>query len=331
MGKASRTKVPDRRARIAAQREAARRAEQRKRIYIAGGSILAVVIVVIAFVLVKANSSSGTAAPASNGPTGTALAKLTKEVTGVSPSVFAKVGGGSITTSPYFIPGSEIATAATSIGDYTAYADGTLLTSDGKPEVLYIGAEYCPFCGAERWVMIMALSRFGTFSGLKTIHSSSTDAYPNTPTWTFYGSTFTSKYISFVPVEETTNEREGNSSNTSVAYVTLQTPTTAEQNLQTEYDPGDPSEDVGSSIPFIDVGNKYVEVGNQPSYGPQDLQGKNWDEVAAALSQPTSTIAKAADGSANYLTAMICSITKNQPSTACTPTVRALEAKLPTS
>ncbi len=328
MGKASRTKEPDRRARIAAQRQAARRAEQRKRIYLAGGSILAVIIVVVAFVLIKSNSSSGTAKPASNGPTGSALASLTKEVTGVPSSVLDKVGGGAVNTT-YFIPGSEISTAASQIGSYTAYISAAPLTSDGKPEVLYIGAEYCPYCGAERWVMIMALSRFGTFSGLKTIHSSSTDAYANTPTWTFYGSTYTSKYISFVPVEETTNERQGNSSNEDVPYVTLQTPTSAEASLETTYDPGDPAEDLGSSIPFIDIGNKYVEVGNQPPYGPQDLQGKNWDQVAAALSQPTSTIAKDADGSANYLTAMICKLTNNQPSTACTPTVQDLEADLP--
>jgi len=51
MGKASRTKQDsDRRARIAAQREAQRRAEQRKRIYLAGGSILVVAIVVVALV-----------------------------------------------------------------------------------------------------------------------------------------------------------------------------------------------------------------------------------------------------------------------------------------
>ena len=49
---------------------------------------------------------------------------------------------------------------------------GTPLTANGKPEMLYMGAEYCPYCAAERWSMIVALSRFGTFSGLSTVHSS---------------------------------------------------------------------------------------------------------------------------------------------------------------
>jgi len=325
MGKASRTKqAPDRRARIAAQREAARRAEQRKRIYIAGGSILAVIIVVVAFVLIKTNSKSGTAAPVSNGPTGTALTSLTKEVTGVPQSVLDQVGGGSINKS-VFIPASEIPAASASNAAYFSTVNGSPLTSGGKPEILYVGAEYCPFCGAQRWPMIVALSRFGTFSGLSTIHSSSTDYDPNTPSWTFYGSKYTSNYISFVSVEETTNERQGNSTNTSTPYVTLQTPTNAQEALINQYDPYNPSTQTGGAIPFIDIGNKYVEVGNLTPYSPDMLKGKNWTEVAAALTQPTSAIGQGADGSANYMTAAICKLTNNQPATACTPAIQALE------
>jgi flagellar basal body rod protein FlgC len=325
MGKASRTKAaPDRRARVAAQREAARRAEQRKRIYLAGGSILAVVIVVVAFVLIKANSNGGKAAGASNGPTGAALTSLTTNVVSVPQTVLDKVGNGGINKS-IFIPNSKVPTASVQGGGYFASVKGNALTAGGKPEVLYIGAEYCPFCAAERWSMILALSRFGTFSNLTTVHSSSTDTYPNTPTWTFYGSSYTSKYVTFTPVETTTNERQGNSANTSTPYVTLQNPTSAENTLMTQYDPGNPSAGQGGAIPFIDIGNKYVEVGNMPPFGPQLLQGKTWAQIATAMSQPTSAIAKGADGSANYLTAGICALTNNQPSTACTPAIQALE------
>jgi hypothetical protein len=326
MGKASRTKQdPDRRARIAAQREAARRAERRKRIYIAGGSILAVIVVVVAFVLVKLNNNGGKAGSSTEGPTGAALTSLTNEVTGVPQSVLDKVGGGSISSSA-FIPSSKIASASANNQAYFSDVNGSTLTSGGKPEVLYVGAEYCPFCGAQRWPMIVALSRFGTFTGLKTIHSSSTDYDPNTPTWTFYGSTYTSKYINFTSVEETTNERQGNSSSTSVPYVTLQTPTSAEEALLTKWDPGSGSG--GGAIPFIDIGNKYVEVGNLPPYGPDMLKGKTWAQVGAAMTQPTSAIAQGADGSANYMTAGICKLTNNQPSTACTPAIQALETKI---
>jgi thiol-disulfide isomerase/thioredoxin len=315
MGKASRTKqAPDRRSRIAAQREAARRAEQRKRIYIAGGSILAVVIVVLAFVIIKANSNSS--GSGSNGPTGTALTTLTGQVTGVPVTTQDKVGAGSI-TSTNFIPGSEVSTVSASGSSYFATVNGSPLTSGGKPEVLYVGAEYCPFCAAQRWAIIVSLSRFGTFSGLTTIHSSSTDIDPNTPTFTFYGAKYTSKYIAFTPVEETT-----------VTETPLQNPTSAQQALVAKYDPGTSS---GSPIPFIDVGNKYVEVGNLNAYGPTVLAGKSWSQVAAALSQPSSTIAKGILGSANYMTAGICTLTNNQPASACTPAIKALEGDFASS
>jgi thiol-disulfide isomerase/thioredoxin len=321
MGKASRTKQDgDRRARIAAQREAERRSAQRKRIYLAGGSILVVAIVVIALVLVKLNGGGGTAAAASNGPTGAALSTVTKQVEDVPTSVTDAVAGGGINTS-LFVP-TETSTQVSSASQTGSYFgtvnSSTPLTSGGKPEVLYMGAEYCPYCAAQRWAMINALSRFGTFTGLTTTHSSSTDADPNTPTWTFYKSTYKSNYINFTPVEETTNERQGNSSSTSVPYVTLQTPTSAEQAIGQTYDPQ-------GYIPFIDLGNKYVQVGNLAPLSPTMLDGQTWAQVAAAMNNPSSAIGKAEIGNANYMTAGICKMTNNLPATACTPTIQKLE------
>jgi thiol-disulfide isomerase/thioredoxin len=321
MGKASRTKQDgDRRARIAAQREAERRSAQRKRIYLAGGSILVVAIVVVALVLVKLNGGGGTAAAASNGPTGAALSTVTKQVEDVPTSVTDAVAGGGINTS-LFVP-TETSTQVSSASQTGSYFgtvnSSTPLTSGGKPEVLYMGAEYCPYCAAQRWAMINALSRFGTFTGLTTTHSSSTDADPNTPTWTFYKSTYKSNYINFTPVEETTNERQGNSSSTSVPYVTLQTPTSAEQAIGQTYDPQ-------GYIPFIDLGNKYVQVGNLSPLTPTMLDGQSWAQVAAAMNNPSSAIGKAEIGNANYMTAGICKLTNNLPATACTPTIQKLE------
>jgi len=324
MGKASRTKQDsDRRARIAAQREAQRRAEQRKRIYLAGGSILVVAIVVIALVLVKLNSGGGTAAASSNGPTGTALTALTKQVTGVPSSVTDQVADGGVNKSLFVSTpnATAVSSASSQLGSYFATVSGSPLTSGGKPEVLYIGAEYCPFCAAQRWSMVNALSRFGTFTGLTTTHSSSTDSDPNTPTWTFYKSTYKSDYITFTSVEETSNERQGNSSSTSVPYVTLQTPTSAQQALGQAYDPG-------GSIPFIDLGNKYVQVGNLAPLDPAHFAGKTWAQVGTAMNDPSSALGKAIIGNANYMTAGICKLTNNQPASACTPTIQKLEANL---
>jgi len=313
MGKASRTKADvDRRARIAAQREAQRRAQQRKRIYLAGGSILVVAIVVIAFVLVKLNSGTATA---SNGPTGTALTTLTKQVTTVPTSVTDKVAGGGVNKG-VFVSAETAAnvTSASQQGSYFGTVNGTALTSGGKPEVLFLGGEYCPFCAAERWAMVSALSRFGTFTGLTTTHSSSTDSDPNTPSFTFAKSKYTSNYINFTSVEEYTNTPDG-----SGGYKTLQTPTADQAKAQQTYDPQ-------LAIPFLDLGGKYVEVGNLSPLDPSQLAGKSWSQVAAAMSDPTSALGKAEVGNANYLTAAICKLTNNLPATACTPAIQKLQA-----
>jgi hypothetical protein len=310
MGKASKAKRDgsSRQQRIAAQRAAARRTEIRNRILIASGSVVVVIAIVLAFVLVKVNSggssSSGSSA-AGNGPTGTALATVVKDTTTVPASTLNSVAGGTASAFPKTISG------------------GSALTSNGKPEVLYMGAEYCPFCAAERWPMVVALSRFGTFTNLGTTHSSSSDEFPNTATWTFYKSSYTSKYLTFSSVEMETNKLASGGQ----SYTTLQTPTKAQNALLSKYDapPYVSSEDEGS-IPFVDFGNKYLISG--ASYSPQVLQGKTWSQIATALKDPSSAIAKAVDGTANYITASICQLTGNQPASACTPAVKALEKKL---
>jgi hypothetical protein len=150
------------------------------------------------------------------------------------------------------------------------------------------------------------------------VHSSSTDVFANTPTFTFHGSSYTSKYLSFTPVETLTNIPDKSSA---AGYTALQSPTSAQQTLMNTYD-------TQGSIPFVDIGNKYVQVGNPTGFGPQVLSGKSWSQIAAALKQPSSPIAKGVDGAANYITAAICKLTNNQPASACTPMVKQLEAKL---
>ncbi len=310
MGKASRTKVDSsRREKIAAQRAAARRAEQRRRILIASGSVVVVLAIVVAFIVIKLNSSPATD-NSPNGPTGAALASVVTNVTSVPASALDSVGdgGGAVTAKPLTI-------------------NGPALTANGKPEVLYIGAEYCPYCAAERWAMIVALSRFGTFSGLATIHSAAADGagnaepYPNTPTWTFANAKYTSPYLTFSTVEQYTNVPDSSNG----FYTTLQTMTKAQQALITKYD-APPYVSTAGSIPFVDFGNKYLVAG--ASYSPQVLAGLSWATIGADLSNPNSAVAKAVDGTANYITAAICKLTGNQPASACTATVKSLESQI---
>jgi len=308
MGKASRTKVEaTRREKIAAQRAAERRAEQRRRLLLASGAVVVVLAIVLTFVIVKLNSkpSASSAQGLSNGPTGSALTAVVNKVTSVPASTLDAVGSGSgVTGKPTTI-------------------SGTTLMENGKPEMYYMGAEYCPYCAAERWAMIVALSRFGTFTGLATVHSAvangagTAEPDPNTPTWTFVHSTYSSPYLAFTPDEIQTNIPDPSTG----TYTTLQAPTAAQQALVNKYDGS------GGAIPFIDFGNHYMISG--VSYNPGVLAGLSWSTIATDLSNPNSAVAKAVDGTANYITAAICKgLTNNQPASACTATVQSLESQI---
>jgi hypothetical protein len=299
MGKASRIKQQSAREKIAAQREAARKAERRNRMLITGGSTLVVLVIVLVFVLVKVLHSSSPSSGTSS-TTGTLLpASVASQVTGVPATTLDTVGKGAV---PSFLR-SQPAFAAGS---------GAALTSGGKPQMLYIGAEFCPYCAAMRWSMAVALSRFGTLTPLHGIHSSPTDTDPNTATLTFYKTGYTSKYLNFVPVE-----------NQTISHALLQNPTTAQNAIWAKYEPNASTR----GYPFIDFGNKLVMKG--PIYDAATLAGQSWSQIAAALKNPASPVAQSVDGAANYITGAICRMTNNQPANVCTsPAVTAVQSGL---
>ncbi len=80
------------------------------------------------------------------------------------------------------------------------------------------------------------------------------------------------------------------------------------------------------AIPFIDFGNKWMIVG--ATYSPAVLQGLTWAQIAADLRVPSSPVAQGVLGTANVITAAICSTTGNQPAAVCTPAIRGLERQL---
>lgn len=293
--------TPNRRAAIAAQRAASRRARTRNRLLLAGGAIVAVVVVIVVLVVVPGHGSPGSSGgPAV--PTGAALSRLVGQVTSVPVTTSDAVGTGQASSPPARITGAP-------------------LTAGGKPEVLYMGAEYCPYCAAQRWALIVALSGFGTFSGLAATHSAAKDGaghaepYPNTPTFTFVHASFTSQYLTFTAVEMQTNIPDPSTG----GYTTLQTPTAEQQALLSKYDAA-----YQGAIPFIDLGNRYLSVG--ASFDPAALSGLTWDQIAADLHEPSTRVAKSVLGAANHLTAAMCALTNDQPATACTITVKSLGA-----
>jgi thiol-disulfide isomerase/thioredoxin len=189
--------------------------------------------------------------------------------------------------------------------------DDPLLTSHGKPELLYIGAEYCPYCAAERWGMAVALSRFGTLHGVTLTESASEDIDPNTATLDFVRTSYVSDYLSFVPVENEDRDHQP-----------LQDVTGAEDAIWTKYSPS-----TGRGYPFLDIGNKYLVLAR--SFDPKVLAGLSQAQIAAKLATAADPVARGIDGTANVLTASICGMTDNQPASICNdPVITDLKARI---
>jgi hypothetical protein len=253
-----------------------------------GGIVVLVAVVVGVFIYLSQQSASN---GGGNGD------KVVQELSSLSPSLFSQVGTGSGTTQSLLKP--------------TQNNPAPLTGADGKPEFFYDGGEYCPYCAAQRWAMIVALSRFGKFSNVSTL----TNSEGNYSTFTFVGSHYTSQYIDFVPVESVDNNHNA-----------LQTLTTAQNQLLNTYD-APPYVDASNagSIPFIDIGNKFVSAGSY--YDPSLLGTYSWQDVVTQVQNPNSDLAKGIIGTANYLTAAVCAVTNNAPSNVCTsdpiPTIEA--------
>lgn len=279
----------------------ARRPQARRRNPVALGAVAAALVAVVAmvsFALLRKEP-----APASSGGGAAAARKLQA----VPDSTFVAVGVQTGVTPPTRLPPGMPAFA-----------------QDGKPEVLYIGANYCPFCAAQRWALILALSRFGSFSGLSATRSSTTDVFPNTATFSFHGSTYTSDLLAFEGVEETTNQPDGNG-----GYTPLDTPTAGQLALLRRFDVA-PYTNRPGAIPFVMLGNGFVSVG--AGFQPSDLAGMTVDEVVAKLANLEDPLTKDMIGLANTMVAALCELTNGKPTTTCSaPFVGKIQGSLPSA
>jgi hypothetical protein len=276
-------------------RTSARRAVQQRRqrnLYTAYGAV-AVVIVVVA-VIVGVNLAGGSKQKAVNGGSAPGAFALTQALFNQVADVPAKT----------LIAAAEAEPSGTQPPDKLPASNKVTLV-DGKPEVLFIGAEYCPYCAAERWALVMALAKFGTFSHVEGVFSSSTDTNANTPTFSLYHSGYTSPYLSFVPVEtETRTEAQ------------LQELTPAQNDIYTKWDvpPYVTVADEGS-IPFVYIGGKYLITG--VSYDASSIAGFQMLAAVTYMTSGTNTTSKNAEAVAGYLVSDLCTLTHNKPGAVC--------------
>jgi hypothetical protein len=164
---------------------------------------------------------------------------------------------------------------------------------NGKPVVVYVSAEYCPYCAFQRWPLILALMRFGNFTGLHYMTSALSDG--DYSTFTFWGSSYQSNYVVFQPSE--LFNRSG---------AQLQT-------LPANYSASWGSQGK-SSFPFLNFGDVYFELGATAS--PAMLDNLNQSQIIAAI-QSANTLGSSIRQAANVITALICKVTDDKPLTVC--------------
>ncbi|MGC8625945.1 MAG: DUF929 family protein [Acidimicrobiales bacterium] len=280
----------------APSRASARHIAQRQRqrnMLMAVAAVVAVVVVIGAILAVKyvGGSSSPAKLDGALAPGEFALpAGVASEVTGIPAKVL--------------IAAAEADNRKSASPPQAAPAGASSLSLGGKPEILFIGAEYCPICAAERWALVMALSKFGAFGHLSGTSSSSIDVNPSTPTFSFYGSTYTSPYISFVPREVQTNSYDASIGN----YPTLQSLSASQARIMDKLDPS-------GGVPFVDLAGRYVVLSEQ--YDASHISGWNITDAASYMTSGANVTSRAAEAAAGYLIGDICVLSHGHPANVC--------------
>jgi hypothetical protein len=281
-------------------RPAASSPGRRRVVYTVVGGLAAVVIAAVAL----ASSLGGRAAQAEGGPyrppsvTGTYRlpASAVSLVEGVPVSALianaqAELGRGQV-TSPEKLP-----------------LAAPPLSSGGRPEIMFICAEYWSKCAAERWAVVTALSKFGTFTTLEGTTSSATGASPKTPTFSFYGATYSSKYLALVTDELETNTDVGGGE-----YPLLQPPTSQEMTTMKAWDRA-PYTTTTLSLPFAYMGGKFLLTTAQ--YDASAISQTSFQAAASIMSSGTDPVSRHAEAAAGYLVADFCALTRGQPARVC--------------
>ena len=263
--------------------EQERAARQRRLLGLVAVLVVLVLVGVLAMWFISRDTTDNTAAADADA---VASAQVIDTVTSLPAATFDAVGRGGALASPTPLSGSAA------------------LTEDGKPRVLYVGAEFCPFCAMERWSLVAALSRFGTFEGLKgSISSSDEGELSDIQTLSFLDATYTSAHVALTTYETSDRER-----------APLQTLSGEDEALFGKHNPQ-------GGIPWIDWGG---DATSGVGFDGRLLVGKSAQAIASALEDPTSEIAQAVLGSANVETAQICALTKGEPADVCdSPGVKA--------
>jgi hypothetical protein len=260
------------------------------------GVILLVLAVVVVLVVLKLTNSS----PAGRTPTPVqqASSALVHAVTDIPTDVFNAVGD----------PSEPVISNATSV-----VQGAQTLKVHGLPAVVWVGSLFCPVCAAERWALVIALGRFGTFEKLYTTMSANSVVFGDTATFSLEGAEYTSKTVALSAVEEYGNTA---SHDAPAGFAPLGHPNALQSAAMKAYDRAPFANP--EVLPFVDVANRMIMSGW--SFSPGVLSGLTMQDIANDLMVPSGPVAQAVIGSANQITAAICSATGQKPAEICATT-----------
>ncbi len=187
----------------------------------------------------------------------------------------------------------------------------------GTVNVRSMNAAWCPHCAANSWPLAVALSRFGTLSGVRQLDTgrfygrlARTRRYDRLQGLSFFGATIASPVVRFTPI--VLQDLRGRN---------LQRPSRADQRLLSTFDGR-------RQVPAVAVGDVYGFIGSGVS--PGYLRGVSAARITASLAEPTSTLGRRLIGQANVLTAAICAGDGGRPTEVCaTPGVTRAATLLP--
>ncbi len=158
--------------------------------YLALGLIIVAIVLLGALVLVRDDSGPGSTSTVET--FNPAPSSLVSSLASVPSSVYDTVGVAS--------PAIPLTPPHPASGNAPVW----LATVNGGPRlpvVFFYGAEFAPYAAAERWPLILALSRFGTFHQLGLMQSSSTTAFASLSTFTFWKTSYVSHDVKLESVE----------------------------------------------------------------------------------------------------------------------------------
>jgi hypothetical protein len=185
-------------------------------------------------------------------------------------------------------------------------ADGKFQVVSGTPwsgdkvRVFFLGAQFCPFCAAERWALVSALERFGTLTGYAPeAHTPGMAGFRLVPTYDLRNAVYTSPYLNYSSNEIFDKDN-----------APLDTLDADAQAIVDRFDPE-------AKFPFLMINGQYVQFDS--GFSPGLIDGLDFQTLRGQLeSGEQNEATQAIIAEADLITRYLCNSTGGEPGVVCT-------------